>query len=476
MAEQMSIIYKFLEKGIGMVNDALYGRILIIALLAVGLYYSLRTGFVQIRLFGEACRVTAEKPTDRNGTSSFAALMTSTASRVGSGNIIGVSTALCFGGCGAVFWMWLIAVIGAASAFAESTLAQIYKKRGTDNRSCGGPSYYIEQALGKRRIGLVFAVFLILTYGFGFNLLASFNYQTAFAGYGFYNDTTAFVLSGVLALAFAVCIFGGGKRISRIAEITVPVMGILYLILALTVTLLNIGLLPKVLAAIFADAFDFQAIFGGFSGSCLMYGIKRGLFSNEAGVGSAPNAAAAADVSHPVKQGLTQMLSVFIDTLLLCTATAFLCLCSGVEPTAEAAGAPYVQQALYSVFGSWGHYFLSAAMALFVFTTLLGNFYYCEGCLLYICQDRQTKPLTLCFRTAAVVVVLAGAAVGLDLAWNIADVLMGLMALINLPVIFILQKQVLAALTDYQNQKKAGKNPVFRKENIGLTKATDYWN
>ena len=246
--------------------------------------------------------------------------MVSTASRVGTGNIIGVSTAICLGGMGSVFWMWLIALIGGASAFIESTLAQIYKKRDKDGSSYGGPSYYMETALHQRWLGVIFAVIIILTYAVGYNALASYNLQSTFSIYSFYNPTvTPWVIGGILAVLVGYCLVGGGKRIVKATSTLVPIMGVIYVAVALFVIITHIGLLPGVLATIFAEAFDFSAIFGGFAGSCVMYGIKRGLFSNEAGVGSAPNAAATAEVSHPVKQGLVQMLSVFIDTLLLCT-------------------------------------------------------------------------------------------------------------------------------------------------------------
>ncbi|MGI5823964.1 MAG: alanine/glycine:cation symporter family protein [Bacillota bacterium] len=458
------------------VNTALYGWVLIILLLAVGIYFTFATGFVQLRFFGEALRAAKEKPAVKGGISSFAALMTSTASRVGTGNIIGVSTAICLGGSGAVFWMWVIALIGGATAFIESTLAQIYKKRSPDGSCYGGPSYYIETALKKRLPALVFAVCLILTYAGGFNLLASYNLHSTFEGYAFYQGAAPYILGAVLALLFGLCIFGGGKRIAKISQIAVPVMGIFYVLLALAVIILNLDLLPAVFSSIFADAFDFRSIFGGFGGSCLMYGIKRGLFSNEAGVGSAPNAAATALVSHPVKQGLVQMLSVFIDTLLLCTATALMCLCSGVAPEASLAGAPYAQASLANVFGIWGQHFLTFAMVLFVFTTLLGNFYYCEGCLRYIFGHVPKQSVNFCFRLTAVAIVFVGTMVSLDLAWDIADVLMGIMALINLPVIFLLQKPALKALADYKEQKQQGSNPVFKKSNIGISHPTDFWN
>ena len=316
-----------IEKIINLANDALYSYILIILLLLGGLYFTVRTRFAQFRLLGQQFKAVTEK-TD-TGVSSFQALMVSTASRVGTGNIIGVATALCLGGFGSVFWMWVIAIIGSASAFVESTLAQIYKKRGKDG-CYGGPAYYIEAATKKKWPAVVFSVFLIMTYGIGFNMLASFNLQSTFSSYPFYNPTyTPWIIGLVIAVLVGYCLIGGGKRIVSVTSFVVPVMGALYIVVAIVILLLNIKTLPELFRQIFAGAFDFQAIFGGFSGSCLMFGIKRGLFSNEAGVGSAPNASASAEVSHPAKQGLVQVLSVFIDTILVCSATAFMCMSSG---------------------------------------------------------------------------------------------------------------------------------------------------
>lgn len=330
-----------ISKIVNVTNDALYTYILIIMLVAAGIYFTVRTRFAPFRLFGEQIRAVTEK-NNGNGVSSFQALMISTASRVGTGNIVGVSTAICLGGFGSVFWMWVIAIIGSVSAFVESTLAQIYKRKGPDG-CYGGPAYYIESALKNRTLAVVFSVLLIITYGFGFNMLASYNLQDTFSTYGFYNEsTTPWIIGAVIAVIVCYCLIGGGKRIAKITSLLVPVMGVAYVVISLIVVVLNIRFLPDVFARIFREAFDFKSIFGGFTGSCVMLGIKRGLFSNEAGIGSAPNASASAEVSHPAKQGLVQVLSVFIDTILICSATAFMCMFSGVEPTEEIAGAAYV--------------------------------------------------------------------------------------------------------------------------------------
>lgn len=461
---------------IGTVSNWMYTYILVILLIAAGLYFTLRTKFIQFRLFGEAIHVVTEKNDDKKAISSFEALMVSTASRVGTGNIAGVATAICLGGVGSVFWMWVIALLGGASAFIESTLAQIYKVPDDQGGSHGGPAYYIQAALHSRPLAVVFALCLILTYMVGFNMLASFNLLSSFSTYSFYTETTPLWAGAILAVLTGLCIFGGGKRLTKITSVLVPVMGIGYILMSLVMIVLHIDLLPGTFAAIFQNAFDFQAVFGGFTGSCVMFGIKRGLFSNEAGVGSAPNAAATANVSHPVKQGLVQMLSVFIDTLLVCTATAFLCLCSGVAPDAALAGVPYVQLALSGTFGAAGSWFVTVAMVLFAFTTILGNYFYCEGNLKYLLKRAPRNWEMTAFRILAVVIVFLGAMTDFSLAWDTADVLMGIMALINLPVILILAKPALAALGDYVEQKRAGKDPVFRAKNIGLKEKTAFWN
>lgn len=465
-----------LDNIISSVNNALYSYILIIILVAGGLYFTFRTKSVQFRHLKEQIRAVTEKPDDGKGVSSFQALMVSTASRVGTGNIIGVSTALCLGGFGSVFWMWIIAIVGSASAFVESTLAQIYKKKGKDC-SYGGPAYYIENALRCRPLAVVFSVCLIVTYAIGFNMLASYNLQSTFSAYEFYDaDVTPWIIGAVIALIVGYCLFGGGSRIIKVTSFLVPVMGVVYILVSLVVVALNISAMPSVIKMIFEQAFDFKAIFGGFSGSCVMYGIKRGLFSNEAGVGSAPNASASAEVSHPVKQGLVQVLSVFIDTILVCSATAFMCMSSGIEPSAEISGAQYVQMSLSSTLGQFGPIFITVAMLLFSFTTLLGNLFYVDKSFDHILGRTPGKKFTVVYHIIASVVIFFGAVLSADLLWHIADITMGIMTLINMPVIIYLSKYVIRALKDYDSQRKEGNEPVFKAKNIGLPHKTDYWN
>lgn len=457
-------------------------------LLVAGVYFTIRLGLIQFKLFGESIRVVSEKPKDKEGISSFRALMVSTASRVGTGNIIGVSTAICTGGFGAIFWMWITAILGGASAFVESTLAQIYKKRDDDGSCYGGPSYYMQDALKQRWLGVVFAVILILTYAVGYNMLAAFNTQDTFSGFEFYKTAkvvnvfgsevslVAVIIGAVLAVLFGAVVLGGAKRLTSVTGVLVPVMGILYIVVSLIVIILNIKAIPLVFKNIFVSAFNFKAIFGGFTGSCVMWGIKRGLYSNEAGMGSAPNAAATADISHPAKQGLVQMLSVFIDTLLICSATALMCMCANPEGLVpEAAGAAYVQESMRMALGGFGPVFICIAMCLFAFTTLIGNYYYCEGCLKFILKRNPGKKFMTVFRLIATILVLVGTMLSAGLVWDTADLLQALMVIINVPVILILGKPAIDALKDYMKQRKEGKNPEFKAKDIGVS-GTDYWN
>lgn len=453
------------------IDTFMYFPVLVIVLAAAGLFFTIRTRAVQLRLFGTACRLIVEKPASAQKVSSFQALMVSTASRVGTGNIVGVSTAICLGGPGACFWMWLMCIIGASSAFIESTLAQIFKQKDKDGHSFGGPAYYIEKALKLPVIAAIFCVFLIATYAFGFNLLCSYNLQSSFQTYtNLYDATwTPLIVGGILALTVGFCLLGGGKRIIRLTEKVVPAMGIAYVLISLVIIFAHIPNIPHTFALIFEDAFDFRAIFGGITGSCMVYGIKRGLYSNEAGVGSAPNASASADVTHPVKQGLVQTVSVYIDTMLLCTATALMCLTSGVERNADVSGAPYVQNAVSTVFGSAGPVFITVAMVLFAFTTLIGNLYYVDNALAYLNKKRPpSKRFMTSFYIACVLVIFVGALMPMDLAWAMADITMGGMALINIPCCVILSGVAVRALRDFESQKKRRLNPTFRAENIGL--------
>jgi len=461
----------------GFISDKFYTYVLILLLILGGLYFFVRTKAAPFRLLGAQFKAITEKPKDKKGVSSFQALMVSTASRVGTGNIIGVASAICIGGFGSVFWMWIIAIIGSASALIESTLAQIYKKKGV-NGCFGGPAYYIEKAFKCRAIAIIFSILLILTYGVGFNMLASYNLQSTFSTYSFYNPkVTPWIIGAIVAVLVAYCLLGGGKRIVKTTSFLVPIMGVAYILIAFVVTLINVKAIPSVLKEIFSNAFDFKAIFGGVASSCLMYGIKRGLFSNEAGVGSAPNASAAAEVSHPVKQGLVQILSVFIDTILVCSATAFMCMSSGVEITEAMKTDPamYVQLALKSTLGGFGPIFITIAMVLFAFTTLLGNLFYVDKAFDHLLKKEPSKKFKIIYYLFFSLLILFGAVLKADLLWNVADILMGLMALINIPAIIILGKYAFRAIKDFDKQRKAGKDPTFLASNINLPHQVDYW-
>lgn len=463
------------------ISDVLYKPWLVpLFLILGGLYFTFRTGFLQIRMFKESISVVSEKPKTENGISSFGALMVSTASRVGTGNIIGVATAIILGGAGSIFWMWVTAIFGGATAFIESTLAQIYKKKNDDGTSYGGPAYYMRDALNARWLGVFFSIIVIFTYAVGYNMLAAFNLQSTFNTFKFYNSNTPKIIGVVLALLFGAIVLGGAKRLSNVTKVLVPIMGLVYVAVSLVVIIINIKNVPHMFATIFESAFDFKAIFGGFTGSCVMFGVKRGLYSNEAGMGSAPNAAATADVSHPVKQGLVQMLSVFIDTLLICSTTAFLCLITDIDPATFAEGgaanaAGYVQAAIHSTLGTFGPVFIAISMSLFAFTTLIGNYSYCEGCLAFILKRNLKRGEELTFRVVATILVYVGAVAQADLVWNMADMAQGLMVVTNVPAIVILGGIAIKCLNDYKKQKLSGQDPHFVATDIGLKQDIDFW-
>lgn len=472
-------IMNTIDSGVLVVVNFLYQPWLVpLLLLAGGFYFTIRTRFMQVRMFTESLRVIMERPKNENGISSFGALMVSTASRVGTGNIIGVCTAIIMGGPGAIFWMWMTAFLGGASAFVESTLAQIYKKKNPDGSSYGGPAYYMRDALKARWLGVLFSIFIIMTYAVGYNMLAAYNLQSTFQVFSFYGKSTPAIIGVILAVLFGIIVIGGAKRLIHVTEVMVPVMGVTYVAVAIIVLIMNAGNIPSMFATIFKSAFDFEAIFGGFAGSCIMWGIKRGLYSNEAGMGSAPNAAATADVSHPAKQGLVQMLSVFIDTLLICSATALMCLSTNVNPAdyVDSDAATYVQAAIDSTLGSFGPVFIALAMSMFAFTTLIGNYSYCEGCLRFIMNRTPSQGGLLAFRLFATAIVFVGAVASAGLVWDLADMTQGLMVVTNVPTILILGGTAIKCLKDYTAQKAEGKNPHFLASSIGLKEKTDFWN
>ena len=465
-----------LNEILGKINDWMYTYLLLFLLVGTGIYFTIRTRCVQLRFLKESFHVLKEKGKEENGkkqVSSFQALMISTASRVGTGNIAGIATAIAAGGAGAVFWMWLMAIIGGASAFIESTLSQVYKVKDKEDFR-GGPSYYMEKALGKRSVGVLFAILLIICFAYGFNGLQSFNMSSSLEYYiPGYGDTIYPVIVGaVLAIGTAIVIFGGVHRIGFITSVLVPVMAGSYLLIGLYTIIVNISELPYIFSMILSQAFDFQAFAGGMAGSAVVIGIKRGLFSNEAGMGSAPNASASASVSHPAKQGMVQVLSVFIDTLLICSATAMMLLLSGVEgKTGVLDGIPFVQKAVSANVGNWGIHFITLSIFAFAFSSLIGNYYYAESNILFI---KNNKKLLFVFRITCILAVFFGAQADFSMMWNIADITMGCMATVNIIVILILGNKAIRVLKDYEKQKKEGKDPVFSAKDVGIDNA-DCW-
>ncbi|MBM7606291.1 AGCS family alanine or glycine:cation symporter [Metabacillus crassostreae] len=460
---------KVIESIIGSTNTLLWSYVLIVMLIGLGLYFTVRTKFVQFRLIGEMIRLLGEGArADKKGVSSFQAFCISTASRVGTGNLAGVAIAITTGGPGAVFWMWLIALIGSASAFVESTLAQIYKVKNGDTFR-GGPAYYMEKALNARWMGVTFAVLITLTFGLAFNSVQANTITSAFhASFG----VDKVVMAIILSVITAIIIFGGIKRIAKVSEVIVPIMAGAYILVALFIMITNITEIPSVFMLIFESAFGFQEAAGGALGAAMMNGIKRGLFSNEAGMGSAPNAAATADVSHPVKQGLIQSLGVFVDTLIICSSTAFIILLSGLYTSKEPDGIVLTQSALETSLGSWAGVFLSIMVLMFAFSSIVGNYYYGESNIEFIKNKRLYVNI---YRVAVVFMVAFGSLASLSFVWNLADMFMGLMAIINLIAITLLGKIAFSALSDYTKQRASGKDPVFYSNSIEGLKNVEAW-
>ncbi|WP_195663451.1 alanine/glycine:cation symporter family protein [Bacteroides congonensis] len=456
------------------INDILWTYILIIMLLGCAVWFSIRTRFVQFRMIREMIVLLSEsagkgKHAEKH-VSSFQAFAISIASRVGTGNLAGVATAIAIGGPGAIFWMWVIALLGASSAFIESTLGQLYKIRGKDS-FIGGPAYYMKKGLKQPWMGMLFAVLISVTFGFAFNSVQS-NTICAAAEHAFgFNHA---ILGGVLTILTLVIIFGGIRRIARVSSVIVPVMALGYIGLALVIVVLNIRHLPDVIALIVSHAFGWEQALAGGVGMALMQGIKRGLFSNEAGMGSAPNAAATAHVSHPVKQGLIQTLAVFTDTLLICTCTAFIILFSGAPLDGSANGVQLTQQALTNEIGASGSIFVAVALFFFAFSSILGNYYYGEANIRFI---TQRKWVLHAYRILVGGMVLFGSLATLDMVWSLADVTMALMAICNLVAILFLGKYAIRLLNDYRTQKKAGiQSPVFKKETMpDIEKDLECW-
>ncbi|MEK5183850.1 alanine/glycine:cation symporter family protein [Solibacillus sp. FSL W7-1324] len=459
---------------LGEVNTLLYSYVLIVLLVGTGIFLTFKTKFIQFRLIKEMFKlITEAAPTDKSGKkgiSSFQAFTISAASRIGTGNIAGVATAIALGGPGAIFWMWMIALIGAASALIESTLAQVYKvKDKSTGLFRGGPAYYMEKGLNKRWMGILFAIVITITYGFIFNSVQANTISIAFEeSFG----ANRVVVGLILAALTGVIVFGGLKRIVSFTQIVVPVMAILYIVIALIVVFLNISEIPGVFLLIIKSAFGLEEAFAGMIGAAIMNGIKRGLFSNEAGIGSAPNAAATADVSHPVKQGLIQALGVFIDTLVVCTATAAIVLLGDAYLQSDATSVNLTQASLVNSLGDWAGSFLAIIVFMFAFSTVIGNYYYGESNISFI---KESKTGLLVFRVFVVLFVMFGSIAKVQIVWDLADLFMAFMAIINLIAVLQLWKVAKPVVNDYLHQRKQGKNPVFYKKNVPNIGEVECW-
>jgi AGCS family alanine or glycine:cation symporter len=454
-----------LQAAITAINDALWAYLLIGALILCGLYFTVRTRFVQFTMIGDMFRQLVDSSSTHSGKnrhiSSFQAFAVSMATRVGTGNLAGVATAIAVGGPGAVFWMWLIALIGSATAFVEATLAQLYKRPSSES-FIGGPAYYISRGLHNKWMAGLFAVLITLTFGLSYNSIQS----NAICGalnkaFGF----DPLVVGAIITVIALFIAFGGIRRIARVSSVLVPFMAFGYFILALVVVIMNIDMIPQVFKLIVTSAFGFEQVAGGGLGATIMVGVKRGLFSNEAGEGSAPNVAATADVSHPVKQGLIQALGVFTDTLLVCSCTAFLVLISGLYTTDGLEGIQLTQASLQAQVGSWGTIFVALAIILFAFKSIIGNYYYGEANIRFLTDKKWV--LTVFRILSGGAFVFLGAVASFEFVWSLGDLFMALVTLCNLIALAFLSKHAFRLLNNYRDQKRRGiKNPEFHRSDL----------
>ena len=468
---------EFLNSIVGQINNILWSYVLIALLILSGLFYTIRTGFAQGRLLGDmVALITGKLSSLRDGekkvagqVTGFQAFCIAVASHVGTGNLAGVAIAVAVGGPGALFWMWVIALLGGATSLIENTLAQTYKvKEGNGFR--GGPSYYMEKALGQKTLGYIFSVIVIVTFAFVFNTVQANTIAQAFETT--FNMSSA-VAGIILAALTALIIFGGLNRIANVVSFMVPIMAIGYVVVALYVLVVNAVHITGLFMDIIEAAFGLKQVVGGTIGAAMLQGIKRGLYSNEAGMGSAPNAAATSNVSHPVKQGLLQAFGVFVDTILICSATGFIVLLYPEYNTIGEKGIKLTQLALSHSVGAWGAGFITLCIFLFAFSSLVGNYYYGEANLEFLTKSKTSM---LVFRVLTVACVYLGSVASLGLVWDIADVSMGIMALMNIVVIAILSPKAVAIINDYIKQRKEGKNPVFRAKDIPGLKNTECWD
>ncbi|GHD72556.1 alanine/glycine:cation symporter family protein [Vogesella fluminis] len=472
-----------MQAAVDFLNGWIWSKGLIFLCLGVGLFFSIRTRFAQVRHFGEMIRLMFDGKSSDSGVSSFQALAMTLAGRVGTGNIAGVATAITFGGPGAVFWMWMVAFLGASSAFVESTLGQIYKEK-INGEYRGGPAFYIEKGLGMKSFAIVFAIATIFACGV---LLPGTQSNSIGAGLEKALGIDPNVTAAILALMLGFIIFGGVKRIASFAEVVVPFMALAYIIVACVIVALNVHQLPDVLALIFKSAFGFDAGFGAILGMAIQWGVKRGVYSNEAGQGTGPHASSAAAVSHPAKQGLVQAFSVYIDTLFVCSATAFMLLITGqynvqgpdgnalhTGIAGVAAGPGYVQTAMENIMPGFGSIFVAVALFFFAFTTIIAYYYIAETNIAYLSRKVNRPWLTLVLKIAIMATVVYGTVKTADLAWGLGDIGVGMMAWMNIAAIILLQKPAFIALRDYEAQKAQGLDPVFHPEKLGI-KGADYW-
>ncbi len=452
-------------------GGGVWNLVLILAVF-LGIYYGFRTKFIQIRLFPEALRLVknhAGKGVDKKGVSGFQALCITLGGCIGTGNVAGVAMAIVVGGPGAVFWMWLIAVLGMVTSFLENTLSQMYKIREGEVFR-GGPSYYMEKGLGKRWLGVIYAVSMIISLGFA---LAALQANTISLSVGQAMGMPKIATAIVVAVLIALIIFGGVKRIAKVAERGVPLMTLIYFVLALAVLVFNIQKVPSMIALIFSQAFHMNAVGGAALGTVIYQGLKRGVFSNGAGQGDAPTAGAAAEVSHPVKQGVLGIFSVFIDTIVVCTLTAFVIILSGVYGESQLVGIELSQLAFTSSLGEWAGIVLSLCIFMFCFTSIMSNYYCGESCLAFLTKGMKGRNV---YRSIFVAAIFLGGITGVDLMWNIADLFCAVIVCINMVSLVFLGGKAMKAADDYQKQKKEGKDPVFVSDGIEGLEAAECWH
>lgn len=458
------------------INNFIYIYILVALLIVCGLYFTCKSKFAQIRFFPDSIKFLLDKSSGKK-VSSFQALMVSTATKVGTANIAGVATAIAIGGPGTIFWMWVMAIINSASSMAEATLAQIYKRKDEKNDSfVGGPAYYIDRALGKKKLGTLFSCLFLVCFLIGFNSFQASNMSTALTYYipGYFHTVWPYIVAVVFAILVACVVFGGIHRISFVSSYLVPIMAMGYILMGLYLIITNITHVPAACRAIVSSAFNLRSIFGGVTGSVLIIGIKRGLLSNEAGMGSAPNAAATADVSHPAKQGIAQILAVCIDTILICSISAFILLLSNADLRSGEIGMPLMQEAISLQLGDWGVHFITLSIVTFAFSAIVGNFGICETNMYFITKNQK---IIKTIRVISILPVALGCLAGIlnpMIAWNIAEITMAFIACLNIIAILLLSKRYFVCLKDYINQRKLGKDPVFNAPACGIGD-TDFW-